>query len=209
MKSIKMFIFLSIIMFIIMNNPVSAKKNQDKLNYKVSENTFVNPSIKNMSINNYLVFPAQIRAAWLYKKGEEIMRKGYEQRNADKIELMLLRLGYNCIDRSKLDKILTEQKISLSEVTVDKAKNIGNILIADAVVIVTIPDMGWFKDQNMSFTQISVKAVSVKTGSVIWKSILKGTVVHDYKKIHDRIVVDYIESRLYRLLEEKLRKYLE
>ncbi len=192
-----------------MSNPVSADMDKDKLDYKVSENTFVNPGIKNMNINTYLVFPAIIHAAWLNKKNEEVTRKSFEQRNADKLELMLLRLGYNCVDRSKLEKILTEQKLSLSGVTVENAKNIGKLLAADAVVIVTIPDTGWFSEQNMSFTNISVKAVSVRTGSIVWKSILKGTVAHDYKKIHDRIVVDHIESKLYRLLEEKLRKHLE
>jgi hypothetical protein len=209
MKSIKHAAFLIIIMSLTMINPVFAGKNPDKPDYRVSENTFVNPGIKNMNINSYLVFPAIIRAALLHKKNEEMMKKSYEKRNADKIELLLLRLGYNCIDRSRLNRILAEQKLSLSEMTAGRAKKMGKLLVVDAVVIVTILDMGWFKDQNMSFTHISVEAVSVQTGSVIWKTILKGTAVHDDKMIHSRIVVDSLESRLYRLLEDKLRKYLE
>jgi hypothetical protein len=209
MKSIRYYTLLILIMSLTISSLEAADRDKEKLNYKVAENTFVYPGIKNMSINTYLVFPAIIRASWLHNKNEEVTKKSYEQRNADKIELLLLRLGYNCVDRSKLNRILAERNLSLSELTVDNAKNVGKDLLADAVVIVTIPDMGWFKDQSMSFTDISVKAVSVKTGSVIWKSMLKGTVSHDYKKIHDRIVVDYIETRLYKLLEEKLRKYLE
>jgi hypothetical protein len=174
------------------------------LKYSLSDNVFVNPGIKSLDVRTYLVFPAEIYAGWLNKKEEENARKGYAQRNADKMEMVLMRLGFECIERSKLDRILAELQLAQSGLTEDNARKIGQLLNADAFVIITIPDMGWFEVQSTSFTDISIKAVSISTGVIL----LKGSTVHDINKIHDRLVVDFIETKLYDILESKLKNKL-
>ena len=84
----------------------------DKLDFDLSEDTYFNPKLKENKIDTYVVLPAEIDAEWLHQKEKENKRKRFEKRNAEKIELMLLRLEKKCVERSKLLKIMEENDLS-------------------------------------------------------------------------------------------------
>jgi hypothetical protein len=172
--------------------------------YELTENSFINPNIKKEGIQTYAVLPVEYHVELVNNKASEGM--GIAKRNIDKIELMLLQLGFDCVERVKLEALLREQKLSLTGLTVDKAQYVGRLINADAVVITTIPSMGLHIDPYQYFEDIDIKAVSVASGKIIWKSNLKGNTLWGNISIDKDIILDNIETKLYDLLQSKLRK---
>ena len=173
------------------------------LSFDVKESSYIDPKIGNYNIQSYVVLPVEHHVQWL---NEYHLGEGVVERNIDKIELMMMRLGKDCVERSKLDAILTEQKLSLTGLTNEKAQYVGKLINADAVIITTIPAMGRHSTQSTYFEDIDIKAVSVATGKIIWKSLLKGSVVAPIDTYNNDDTLDTIETKLYDLLEHKLKK---
>jgi hypothetical protein len=100
---------------------------------------------------------------------------------------------------------LDNQKLSLTGLTDEKAQKIGKLIKTDAVIIATIPSMGKNHPSNVYFEDIKIRAISVANGQVVWNSLLKGSVVADQDKYDYTLILDSIESKLYDLLQSKLK----
>ncbi len=181
----------------------SAPANISAFNFELKENSYIDPNLSKYHVQSYVVLPVEHHVQWLNERGSQ--SEGVVKRNIDKIELMIMRLGKDCVERSKLDAILQEQKLSLTGLTNEKAQYVGKLINADAVIITSIPAMGMYHTESMFFEDIDIKAVSVSTGKILWKSLLKGSVIADKNKHADGLVLDVIETRLYELLESKLK----
>jgi len=178
----------------------------DKLGFDLTEETHIISTISENKTNTYLVLNANILAPWINKEDNLRKKISFECRNAEKIELMLLSLDKSCISRLKVMKELKGKELSYDNFESDSIiSDACNKLNIDAVILITIPDMGWLSEQKMSMTEINVKALSISTGEIIWKSFLKGYVYHDLNKVSDQIVIENMESKLYKLLENKLK----
>jgi tetratricopeptide (TPR) repeat protein len=180
-----------------------AQPDVSDLNYIITEKSYIDPKLNTYNIQSYVVLPVEHHVQWLdvYKAGPGLIKK-----NINKIELLMMRLGKDCVERSKLDAILKEQALSLTGLTNEKAQYVGKLINADAVVIATIPSMGLHSTQSTFFEDIDIKAVSVATGKILWKSLLKGSVVAPQDTYNNDDILDTIETKLYELLESKLRK---
>lgn len=119
---------------------------------------------------------------------------------------MLKGLGYTCLDRSKIIALSDDQKLSVTNLANEKARQIGNLLNADAVIIATIPSMGIDRSLNIYYENIDIKAISVASGQTIWNSRLNGRVdATDLEANSHMVILDSIESKLYDLLQSKLK----
>ncbi|HUJ18796.1 MAG TPA: CsgG/HfaB family protein [Nitrospirota bacterium] len=174
------------------------------MNYQVKENGYVDPKINTYNIHSYVVLPVEHHVEFLDARPWEGQR--VIKRNTDKIELMMLRLGHECVERAKLEALLREQKLSQTGLTIEKAQYVGKLINADAAIITTIPGMGIHHSQSAYFVDIDIKAVSVSTGQILWKSLLKGFVVTELFGNDYEVVLDNIETKLYELLERKLNE---
>ncbi len=180
-----------------------AQPDLSDLNYIITEDSYIDPKLNTYNIQSYVVLPVEHHVQWLdvYQSGPGLIKK-----NIDKIELLMMRLGRDCVERSKLDAIMKEQSLSLTGLTNEKAQYVGKLINADAVIIATIPSMGRHSTQSTFFEDIDIKAVSVATGKILWKSLLKGSVVAPQDKYNNDDILDTIETKLYKLLESKLKK---
>jgi tetratricopeptide (TPR) repeat protein len=182
----------------------SAQPDYSALNYELKENTYVDPKLAKYNIHSYVVLRVEHLVSFLNERPYE--GQAVIKRNIDKIEIMMMRLGSDCVERSKLDAILNEQKLSPKGLTDEKVQYVGKLINADAVIIATIPSMGVHSTQSIYFEDIDIKAISVATGKVIWNSRLNGSVVANLDKYNYEIIIDTIETKLYELLASKLKK---
>ena len=186
---------------------VSAGKGDvSALNYELKENSDIDPKISKYNLQSYVVLPVEHQVPWLDKRAEE--GRGVVTRNADKVERMIGRLGNDCIDRSKIDSALDAQNLSRTGFTNENAQSVGKLINADAVIITTIPAMGFYNAQSIFYEDLDIKAISVSTGKVLWKSLLKGSVLADRDKYIYAAIYDAMETKLYELLESKLKTEL-
>jgi len=187
-------------------NDNSYRNKQYLIEYELTENSFISPNLKKEGIRTYAVLPVEHDAAWAKNKESKIKGVDVAKRNVDKIELLLLQLGFECVERVKLEALLSEQKLSLTGLTIDKAQYVGKLINADAVVLTTIPSMGLHADPYQYFEVIDIKAVSVASGKIMWKSNLKGNTARGNVRIDNDIIFDNIETKLYELLQKKIQK---
>jgi len=84
----------------------------------------------------------------------------------------LAKRGYNVVERAKLDAIVQEQKFQSSNLAQPSgAVELGKLMGADAVMVVTVPAM----DHEF---QISARLIETKTGVVIMGGSGSGTTHH-------------------------------
>jgi len=173
------------------------------LEYDLSEHSYVDPKIHELNIKSCAVLSVEHKVNWLNTRPDK--GKVIVYNNIAKIERMLRGLGYNCLERSKVVEILDNQKLSLAGLSNEKAQQIGKLIKADAVIIATIPSMGKNHSRNMYFEDITIKAISVTSGQVVWSSQLKGSVVAGQNTYDYTLILDSMESKLYDLLQAKLK----
>ena len=96
------------------------------------------------------------------------------------------------LDRSKLDKVLEEQALSLSGLTdSSQVKSIGKLLGAEFILSGTI-------DQQNDEIVVSADLVRVKTGEI------QTEIVRSYNKSHKAAMVEMLaDNLLYRLTDQK------
>ena len=175
-----------------------------RLKYNLSDDSYVTPKTNELNIHKYAVLNVDIKVDWLNKR-EGGQSKTVADNNIAKIERTLKSLGYECIEKSKIMTLLDDQKMSLTDLTNEKAQQIGRLLKADAVIIATIPGMGKDFNLNTYFEQIEIKAILVADGHIIWNSLLKGSVDAGQEVYGHMVILDSIETKLYDLLQAKLQ----
>jgi tetratricopeptide (TPR) repeat protein len=179
------------------NSPLSLK-------YNLSDNSYITPKIDKLNIRSYAVLSVNLKVSWLNARGGG-QSKAVVNNNIAKIERMLKGLGYEYLERPKIIALVDDQKLSLTELTNEKAQRIGRLVGSDAVIIATIPAMGKNHALNTYYEDIEIKAISVADGHTIWSSFLKGSADGGQDAYGHMIILDSIESKLYDLLQKKLK----
>ncbi len=175
------------------------------LNFEISDKSYVDPKIGKSKIRSYLVLPVE-----RLNPSSDFSYTDIDQRAArritDRIELTLMRLGSECVDRGSLNSILEERAISPASLTHESAQTVGRVMRADAVIIATNSQRVYHSTRTY-VKDIDIKAVSVSTGKVLWKSLLKGSVVIDQSLVNfHELIFDTEEAKLFKKLEETLLK---
>ncbi len=177
--------------------------------YEISEDTVVDPQISLTKIGTYLVLPVEQTVPW--GEGYEDVGGRVSRRNVDRIEFMIMRLGKECVDRIALTPLLKKQKISMSKIRIEDALTVGKMMNAQVVILTTINSRGFRNSTNTYFEGITVKAVSVNTGQVLWKSELKGSVIpaDSVPYYYFELIYYSVEAQLYDALEQKLKASMQ
>ncbi len=181
----------------------SAHLKLSDLEFTLTDNSFIPPRNTGEGVRTIVVLPIDYHDDSLYRSQQEV--QGVVRRNGDKIELMLMRLGYDCVERVKLEALLAEQRLSLTGLTEEKGKLVGKLINADAVVMTSIPFLGVDTAQGAVIENIDIKMVSVTTGRILWKSLLRGSTVAHSDSYNRQDIFDILETKLYDLLEAKLK----
>ncbi len=114
-------------------------------------------------------FSALKTVAVVEVNGADVLQAGQV---GDDFVMELIARGYNVVEREKLDSIMQEQKLQGSGVVQPSgAGELGKLAGADAVMVVTVPQM----DHEF---QISAKMIETKTGMVIMVGSGSGTTHH-------------------------------
>jgi hypothetical protein len=174
-----------------------------KTHYELTENSYVDPKLRTYGIKTYAVLPAEHYIRWLDTRPAEGQK--ITERNTDKVQHMIQHLGFDCVKRTDLTALSQKRNVSLAGLTNEKAQAIGQLAHADAVVIISIIDSGVDYKNSTVFEEMNLRAVSVATGKILWKSILKGSVEAEYGTYHVHEVLDTIETKLYERLGSKLK----
>ncbi|MGD2271462.1 MAG: FlgO family outer membrane protein [Desulfobacterales bacterium] len=103
---------------------------------------------------------------------------------AEKITTKLSQIGeLRVIERKQLNKILAEQKLSLSDITAEEEKEVGQILNVDAIISGTIAHLD-------EYVEINARMIDVTTGEI-------------YCAINHKEKIDLQTQRLARLPESQ------
>lgn len=176
---------------------------EQQLVYDLKEDTSVDPKISGLNIKTYALLGVYHHVDWLNTRADKGNTLIYN--NTVKIERMLRRLGYDCIERSRTLDVLETQKVLHTTLTNEQAHEAAKALKVDAYVIATIPSMGRDQMAGKLFEDIEIKAMSTATGRVIWDTTLKGSVVVEQDKYNPTLILDTMETKLYDVLMKKLR----
>lgn len=87
----------------------------------------------------------------------------------DSFESAFLQTGFRVVERNQLDRLLEEMSFSASGLTEEDRLRLGEILNADALILGTVTafDKGSL-GSSYPMVGISVRAVDVKTGIILW-----------------------------------------
>ncbi len=186
------------------NNVVPARRRLDlsKLRYDLKDNTYIDPNLGSLGIRTYAVAPVEHHVPWLTARADE--GSMVMARNGDKIQDMIKLLGCACVKRSELAALLKEQNMPLSDLSYAGAQTLGKRAHADAVILSTVLGMGVDYTNSQVFVNLDIKAVSVKSGKIIWKSLMNGRVDAEYGTYKYQEVLDAIETSLYNLLTTRI-----
>ena len=201
------------------------------LTFEAKEKTTIDPLMSRNTIRSYFVLPIEQLTPYPDDLADAGQRDS--KRHVDKIELMIMRLGSECVDRTNMNSILDERKILLTRINYlytqpvgqpngtyaardavnsqqnANAQTVGQLMGADAVIIA-------MNSQNVNHNGgkysagIYIKAISVSTGRVLWESLLTGSVVvnESLTNLHE-LIYDTLEAKLYNTLEDKLQKEIK
>jgi hypothetical protein len=172
--------------------------------FEIRDKTTIDPLINKNLIRSYLV--------WLVDQNKwpddlADVKRRTDKRTKDKIELIIMRLGGEAVDRTSFNSILEKQKINPNTYFSDAdVQAVGQLMGADAVILATNSHFVDHKTKTYS-SSIYLRAVSVGTGKTIWESRLNGSVVVDKSltNLHE-LVYDTLETKQYNALEDKLQK---
>jgi curli biogenesis system outer membrane secretion channel CsgG len=164
----------------------------------------LNPKIKTLEHTKVAFLP------FIYNKSDGTnvqFQKTVTDNYRNTFETYFIKTGLNIIDRDEIDKLLTEQKLSLTGITNNDQKRIGKLLNADTIVTGQINNYDMLptsssepnKIGNLSviadktyngYISITLKAINVDTGTILWKMNLSGTIFNmpgnSYNIYYDR-----------------------
>ncbi len=77
---------------------------------------------------------------------------------------------YEVVERSQIDKVLSESEVALSGLTSSKAAEMGSMLGAEAVIIGTVDEYSMMQSANMSYAVVGINArmIDCKSGKILW-----------------------------------------
>lgn len=186
------------------------------------QKAFVKDDIKKYKVNTITILEFANNNPDRFKKyhpeASEVTR--------DAIETVFLGFGYNVVERSKLNQVIKEQKLSLTGLTKEDEVKVGKLLNADVVVIGAVT--GYMQGQtntsvvrelygndnfgNIIITQFgfSIKGIHVETGVILFSGTFFKELdsITSYKSPVVNLVNEVINKGLVDSLEDKgFKKY--
>jgi hypothetical protein len=165
-------------------------------------NFYFNPSYSLSKKTKIAVLNMECQPGWS-TNADTNFTQTVEKKNIEKLEFAFLESGLTLVERSKLDNLIAEKKLSLVGLTESDSQKIGNFLNADIVVFGLIPAWSYYHANDTALIQIMIKAIDVNTGQIIFKAMFN----HQFKtngpnfryeisKIEDKIYYDLFENEL-------------
>ncbi len=99
----------------------------------------------------------------------------------DRFETAFLEAGHRVVERNMIDKLISELKFSMSGLTEQLGIKVGKMLDADVVIFGAVTSYYRVMWGPVVYTTVglSVKAVDVETGVIIWKGNHTKTIFWD------------------------------
>jgi len=99
----------------------------------------------------------------------------------DRFETAFLEAGHRVVERSMIDKLISELKFSMSGLTEQLGIKVGKMLDADIVIFGAVTSYYRVMWGPVVYTTVglSIKAVDVETGVIIWKGNHTKTIFWD------------------------------
>ena len=99
----------------------------------------------------------------------------------DRFETAFLEAGHRVVERNMIDKLISELKFSMSGLTEQLGIKVGKMLDADVVIFGAVTSYYRVMWGPVVYTTVglSVKAVDVETGVIIWKGSHTKTIFWD------------------------------
>ncbi|UCF98382.1 MAG: hypothetical protein JSV89_02335 [Spirochaetaceae bacterium] len=116
----------------------------------------VNPSLKQYDPKVFVILPFVNRDTYNKEEGAPYIVR-------DAFEASFIKTGYQIVSRDKMDLLLEEIEFSVSDISDSRGIQIASMLDADAVILGTILEYGYL------YIGLSVKAIDVETGAIIWQ----------------------------------------
>lgn len=145
---------------------------QCSLQCSILGNVFVRKGFAPEKKVRHVVFPVRIRSAWLLKSQNVEQKKFFESRSYEKLELAILGYGGKIQEKYKLEKLFRSEIESENSLNEEKGIQIAKQLNGDVAVFTGITDYG--TASGNSVLEVTVKAIEVDSGEVVWKAIYSG-----------------------------------
>ncbi|KPA24200.1 Uncharacterized protein AMR48_3536 [Leptospira interrogans] len=168
--------------------------------YSILGNVFVRKGFAPEKKVRHVVFPVRIRSAWLLKSQNVEQKKFFESRSYEKLELAILGYGGKIQEKYKLEKLFRSEIESENSLNEEKGIQIAKQLNGDVAVFTDITDYG--TASGNSVLEVTVKAIEVDSGEVVWKAIYSGKALG----LQDNIDLSILESEIFEHLTEKIKK---
>lgn len=114
---------------------------------------------------------------------------------------------YQVVERSQIDKVLSESEVALAGLTTSQAAEMGSMLGAEAVIIGTVDEYSMVMSGNMHYAVVGISArmIDCKSGKVLWSMDLARRAGSTSITVseHARIVVRAMTQALRSALEKQ------
>lgn len=153
--------------------------------------------------SRHVIFPVQIRTGWLMKNQNVDQKKFFESRSYEKLELTILEYGGKVQDKYNAEKQFRTAFAAENSFSEEKGIQIAKQLKGDVVVFTDMTDYG--TASGNSVMEVTVKAMDVDNGEILWKAIYSGKA----RGLSDNIDISILESEIFEHLTDKLKNKTE
>lgn len=151
----------------------------------------------------HVIFPVRIRSNWLVKKENAEQKKFLESRSYEKLELVILEYGGKIQEKYNAEKQFRSAFETDNSFSEEKGIQIAKHLQGDIAVFTEVTDYG--TASGNSILEITLKAIDVDNGDIVWKAIYSGKA----RGLQDNIDLSILESEIFEHLAEKLKNKTE
>ncbi|WP_061224740.1 hypothetical protein [Leptospira weilii] len=151
----------------------------------------------------HVIFPVRIRSSWLIKNENAEQKKFLESRSYEKLEMAILKYGGKIQEKYKAEKQFRSAFEADNSFSEEKGIQIAKHLQGDVVVFTEVTDYG--TASGNSILEVTVKAIDVDSGEIVWKAIYSGKA----RGLQDNIDLSILESEIFEHLAEKLKDKTE
>ncbi|WP_165783448.1 hypothetical protein [Leptospira ellisii] len=148
--------------------------------------------------SKHVVFPVQVRSGWLLKEQSSEQKKFVESRSFEKLELAILNYGGNIQEKYNAEKQFRSVLETEKNFTEETGIKIAKQLKGEVAVFTEMTDYG--TASGNSILELTVKAMDVDSGSILWKGIFSGKAFG----LQDNIDLSILESEIFEQLTNKL-----
>lgn len=151
----------------------------------------------------HVIFPVRIRSSWLIKNENAEQKKFLESRSYEKLEMAILKYGGKIQEKYNAEKQFRSAFETDNSFSEEKGIQIAKQLQGDVVVFTEVTDYG--TASGNSILEVTVKAIDVDSGEIVWKAIYSGKA----RGLQDNIDLSILETEIFEHLAEKLKNKTE